>query len=76
VALNRADLPDAGAREFCAAQRIPLLAEIPDDRRLAEAYSRGELACEALPEAGERFAELLEAVVARAAAGREVRGVA
>ena len=31
-------------------QNIEVLAEIPDDRRVAEAYSRGMLACDTVPE--------------------------
>ncbi|MFA7053747.1 MAG: (4Fe-4S)-binding protein, partial [Kiritimatiellia bacterium] len=35
---------------YCREAGIPVLAEIPDDRRVAEAYSRGELMVDALPE--------------------------
>ncbi len=59
VVLNRADVGDRGVHEYCAAERIKLLAEIPDDRRIAEAYSRGEMICEALPEYRSVFKELL-----------------
>jgi MinD superfamily P-loop ATPase len=45
-------------REFCEAEKIPILQELPDDRRLAEAYSRGHLAVCALPEWRTMFAEL------------------
>jgi hypothetical protein len=34
--------------------------EIPDDRRIAEAYSRGELIVEALPEYRGLFLSLIE----------------
>ena len=43
-----------------------LLAEMRDERRVAEAYSRGELVCEASPNDATRFADLLEAVIAEA----------
>ncbi len=36
-------------RQYCASQRIAILAEIADDRAVAEAYSRGQLACDAVP---------------------------
>jgi len=50
VVINRADSGDDRVRAYCAAEKIPLLLELADDRRVAEAYSRGELAVQALPE--------------------------
>jgi len=64
VVLNRASLGGRETRSYCAAQRIPILLEIPDDRKLAEAYSRGVMACEALPEYESMFAGLLKSTLA------------
>lgn len=50
VVINRSDAGDLRVREFCARAQIPLLLEIPDDRRVAEAYSRGHIAALVLPE--------------------------
>ncbi|MGQ9652194.1 MAG: ATP-binding protein [Phycisphaerae bacterium] len=50
VVINRADSGDRQVRDFCAAETIPVLLEIPDDRRVAEAYSRGHMAVSVLPE--------------------------
>jgi len=50
VVINRADSGDRRVRDFCAAETIPILLEIPDDRRVAEAYSRGHIAIRVLPE--------------------------
>lgn len=50
VVINRADVGDDEVKVYCQAEGIELLLEIPDDRRVAEAYSRGELAINALPE--------------------------
>jgi len=49
VVLNRCDVGDDRVRQYCGNQRIAILVEIPDDRAVAEAYSRGELACDAVP---------------------------
>ncbi len=38
---------------------IDILVEIPDDRSIAEAYSRGVMACEALPDYRQVFESLL-----------------
>jgi MinD superfamily P-loop ATPase len=50
VVINRADSGDRRVRDFCTAETIPILLEIPDDRRVAEAYSRGLMAFRVLPE--------------------------
>ena len=59
VVINRADIGDRRTHSYCDTNRIGVLAEIPDDRRIAEAYSRGEMACEAVPEYESVFARLL-----------------
>jgi MinD superfamily P-loop ATPase len=52
---------------------MPILAEIPDDRRIAEAYSRGELIVEALPEYRGLFQSLIEKTINLKQAGRSSR---
>ena len=64
VVINRAGFNGTDVRSYCTAQRIPILQEIPDDRELAEAYSRGVMACEALPKYEAMFAGLLKSVLA------------
>jgi MinD superfamily P-loop ATPase len=49
VVINRVGSGDERIREYCRGQNIEILAEIPDDRRVAEAYSRGILASDAVP---------------------------
>jgi MinD superfamily P-loop ATPase len=49
VVINRAGSGDRKTYEYCQRRGIPIWAEIPDDRRVAEAYSRGELASDAVP---------------------------
>jgi len=48
VAINRADLGDDRVHSFCAAEGIEIVLELPNDRRIAEAYSRGELLLDAV----------------------------
>jgi MinD superfamily P-loop ATPase len=59
VVINRMGVGDDRVHRFCSEQGLPVLLEIPDDRRIAEAYSRGELIVDALPEYGSHFATLL-----------------
>ena len=67
VVINRADIGDGQVAEFCRSRGLPVLMEIPFDRRIAEAYSRGEPLAAALPEYGPRF-ETLAAEVQEMAA--------
>jgi len=60
VVINRSDSGDAQTSVYCAAEGIEVLAEIPDDRRIAEAYSRGEMVCDALPEYRRLYEGLLD----------------
>lgn len=59
VVINRAGPRDERIREYCRVHKVDVLAEIPDDRRVAEAYSRGILACDAVPEFRARMEGLL-----------------
>jgi MinD superfamily P-loop ATPase len=59
VLINRAGVGDQRVQEYCCREGIEILAEIPDDRRVAEAYSKGLLACEAVPEFRRRLEALL-----------------
>ncbi len=43
-------------------ESIELLLEIPDDRRIAEAYSRGQAMVDALPEMRQKFLSLMERI--------------
>lgn len=49
VAINRSDIGNEEVREYCGREQIEIVLEIPDDRRIAEAYSRGEMIVRALP---------------------------
>lgn len=65
VVINRCDVGDDEVRLYCLGESVPLLLEIPDDRRVAEAYSRGYMAIEALPELKQEFLELWEQIQRR-----------
>ena len=64
VVVNRAD-EDRRVQDFCRSNTIPILAELPDDRRVAETYARGELLFDRLPEWRERFKALWHQIEAR-----------
>lgn len=60
VVVNRAGIGDDRIHVYCRQEKIPLLLEVPDDRRIAEAYSRGSLIVDALPEYRGLFQTLIE----------------
>ena len=66
VVINRVGIGDDRVHHFCTEESIPLLLEIPNDRRIAEAYSRGELIVEALPEYRTHFECLWQAIASHA----------
>jgi len=43
VVINRYGIGDNSVEEFCDAEGISIIAKIPNDRRVAELYSKGEL---------------------------------
>ena len=62
VVINRADVGDDKVQSYCNENDVSILAQIPDDRRIAQAYSQGQMVCEALSEYESLFAGLLREV--------------
>jgi len=60
VVINRSGDGDEATEAFCASKNLPLLGCIPFDRRIAEAYARGQHPVYALPELGRQFEGILE----------------
>jgi len=55
LVINRSDMGDDKVSKYAAQESIPIMMEIPFNRAIAEAYSRGELIVERMPEWRERF---------------------
>jgi MinD superfamily P-loop ATPase len=55
VALNRCDTGYEGVRFYCEREEIEILLTIPDDRRIAEGYARGDIDLVKLPQWREAF---------------------
>ena len=60
LVINRSDIGDDKVKAYAEQESLPILMEIPFDRQIAEAYSRGELLVEQMPEWKERFQELYQ----------------
>lgn len=65
VAINRDGSGDDRVERYCAGEGIDILLHLPDDRRIAETYSRGRMMVETLPEYRSVFAELMGTIEAQ-----------
>lgn len=65
LVINRADAGDRKVHDYAEAENIPVLMEIPFDRRIAEAYARGEILVEVAPEWRAKFLDLFARIKAR-----------
>ncbi|MCP4261688.1 MAG: (4Fe-4S)-binding protein, partial [Planctomycetes bacterium] len=63
LVINRSDIGDNKVRQYAGEAGLPILMEIPFDRRIAEAYSRGEMIVEAMPEFKEKFLKLYQDIM-------------
>ena len=63
--INRSDLGDDQVKEYARALDLPILMEIPFDRQIAEAYSRGDMIVDVMPEWKAKFLELYEKIKAQ-----------
>jgi len=53
--INRSDMGDNKVAEYAHNESIPILMETPFDRQIAEAYSRGDLLIDVMPEWKTKF---------------------
>ena len=64
LVINRSDLGDEKVKEYADQENLPILMEIPFDRQIAEAYSRGDMVVDVMPEWKEKFLELYQKIKA------------
>lgn len=62
VVINRSDVGDEQVYQYCDQEDIEIVLNIPDDRRIAEAYSVGKMIVSVLPEYRKDFTGLYESV--------------
>ena len=63
LVINRSDIGNDDVKKYAAKEKLPILMEIPFDRRIAETYSKGLLIAREMPEWKERFFELYREIV-------------
>jgi len=62
VVVNRSTVGDRKVWKYCKDEKIDILLELPDDRLIAESYSKGEMVVNVLPQYRKDFAMLYEKV--------------
>ncbi|MFC1676169.1 ATP-binding protein [Planctomycetota bacterium] len=58
VVINRSDPDEQMTNQYCREEDIDVIFEVPDDRRIAEAYSVGKMIIDVLPEYKDGFVGL------------------
>lgn len=62
VVINKFDEDKNIVKKYCDDEKIEIIGTIPFDRKIAEAYSKGKIIAEALPEYRENFETILKRV--------------
>ena len=62
VVINRFDIGNKDTEEYCEVENIDVIMRLPDDRRIAEAYSTGLVIMDSLSEYKQQFSKLYEYV--------------
>jgi MinD superfamily P-loop ATPase len=60
IVINRSDVGDDRVEAYAKRNDVPILMRIPFDRRIAEAYSKGKMIVEILPEYKRKFLSLFK----------------
>lgn len=67
VVINRSDTGDSLVWDYCAGEGIPILLELPFNRKIAEAYAGGRLAADEIPDFRELMRGLYESILQESA---------
>ena len=62
VVINKAGIGDRNVYDYCKEEGIPILLEIPYDKKIAECYSEGIPFVNAMPEWKNRFAGMIDKI--------------
>lgn len=62
IVINRAGMGNDEVKHYASDNKIPVLMEIPFDKKIAQVYSRGELIAEQLPEYKDKFIKLFNEI--------------
>ena len=63
VIVNREGIGNSDVLNYCQQEDIPVIARIPDDRRIAELYSRGKLVYNEIPEVADQLEKIWDFII-------------
>ena len=63
VVINRFGIGNDDVVEYCEKKNIPLIAKIPNNRKVAELYSRGELIYDKIPEVKQELRKITDYIL-------------
>jgi MinD superfamily P-loop ATPase len=75
IVVNRAEYYDDELKRYCHDAELEIIGEIPDDRKIAEAYSVGDIVVEKLPQYRELFEKIALRIIELAGKERPVKKV-
>ena len=67
VVINRSEPDEQMINHYCSEENIDIIFDVPDDRRIAEAYSIGKMIVDVLPEYKKKFVDLFENISGKVA---------
>jgi len=73
IVVNRAEYYDDELKRYCHDAELEIIGEIPDDRKIAEAYSVGDIVVEKLPQYRELFEKIALRIIELAGKERPVK---
>ncbi|MFH1904339.1 MAG: P-loop NTPase [bacterium] len=75
ILVNRAEYMDDNLKKYCKEQQLEIIGEIPDDRKIAEVYSVGDIVVEKLPQYKKLFEDIAERIEKLAQKKRVVKEI-
>jgi MinD superfamily P-loop ATPase len=73
IVVNRAEYRNDDLKEYLRSEKLEVVGEIPDDRKIAEVYSRGDIVVEKLPQYKELFEEITNRIMKASGEKKVVR---
>ncbi len=71
VVINRYGIGNNDVTEYCNNENIPILAKIPNSRKIAELYSKGELLYNSIPEVKEELIKIKDFIFSAVKGGEK-----
>ncbi len=72
ILVNRAEYKNNDLKDYCLKEQLDIIGEIPDERKIAESYSQGQLAVEQFPEIKKIFDKLADRILVLAKQQRRI----